>query len=118
MHRRLATLASLFSIPLLVGLLAGACAPAPGSGPCRLDPLCGGGGIGAFCDRHADCVDGYCCDSDHCDGGMCSLPCDSDVDCPVNMLCEHDTCFYICDSDRDCAAGQECKHGNTVCEWD
>ena len=49
---------------------------------------------------------------------MCTVPCESDFDCPVDMLCEHDVCFWTCDSDRDCAAGMECEHDDTICEWD
>jgi len=48
---------------------------------------------------------------------MCTLQCDDDRDCPIDMLCEHHMCFYACHSDRDCAAGMSCEHGNTVCEY-
>ena len=43
--------------------------------------------------------------SDNCGGGMCTLRCDRDLDCPEDMLCEHETCFFGCASDEDCADG-------------
>lgn len=49
---------------------------------------------------------------------MCTLRCDGDRDCPLDMLCEHGECYFTCDQDRDCANGMSCEHGNTVCEWD
>ncbi|MGB1017202.1 MAG: hypothetical protein ACPG4T_23900 [Nannocystaceae bacterium] len=115
---------ALFAFALTAGVIAGACGPAiPGPGgyadnPCRFDPRCGSGDIGAYCDGDRDCASGFCCDDKNCDGGMCSLSCGGDRDCPQDMLCEHGACFFVCDRDRDCAAGQSCEHGNTICEWD
>ncbi len=122
-HKSTRSLYRLFAFSLLVGVVAGACGPGvPGPGgyadnPCRLDPRCGAGDIGAYCNDDRDCASAFCCDSGNCDGGMCTLPCDGDRDCPIDMLCEHSTCFFVCDRDADCANGQECEHGNTVCEW-
>ena len=59
-----------------------------------------------------------CTDDKNCGGGMCTLECDNDSDCPSDMLCEHDVCFYMCDSDADCAPEMSCEHGNTICEYD
>lgn len=102
----------------LVGAMVAAQAcHGPNSEECRFDPDCGGG-LGGTCDKDRDCFEGFCCDSDNCGGGMCTLDCDGDRDCPDGMRCEHDICFFACDSDRDCAAGAQCEHGNTVCEWD
>jgi hypothetical protein len=87
---------------------------------CQLDPLCGSGGVGSYCNDDRDCAygGGHCCESKNCDRGMCTYECSDDRDCPSEMRCEHSVCFYACLDDRDCAAGQRCEHGDTVCEWD
>ena len=86
---------------------------------CRLEPARCDGGAGARCDGNRDCADPlFCCDDGNCGGGMCTLECRSDGDCPVDMLCEHDLCFYACGNDRDCGPDMSCEHGNTVCEYD
>lgn len=97
--------------------------PLPGPGnyggieQCRFDPGCAGG-MGALCEVDAECKSGFCCDDGtNCAGGMCTAPCDVDLDCPTNMLCEHHVCFFACDSDADCADGMSCEHKNRVCEW-
>lgn len=72
--------------------------------------------VGGSCRSDRDCLD-TCCDERHCGrGGMCTVSCRRDDDCPVDMLCEHDVCLFACDSDRDCAIGFRCEHGNRVCE--
>lgn len=89
----------------------------PGDG-CRFQPESCGGDVGANCAVDRDCADGYCCtESANCGGGMCTIACNDDLDCPGFMGCEHHVCFFLCDVDEDCAVGQSCEHGNTVCEW-
>ncbi len=85
---------------------------------CRFDPEHCGSGVGAFCVDDDDCWDNYCCTEDsNCAGGMCTIPCNKDDDCPSFMACEHSVCFFRCDDDHDCADGQSCEHGETICEW-
>ncbi|MEZ4383986.1 MAG: hypothetical protein R3A79_21820 [Nannocystaceae bacterium] len=109
--------AKLGALSLLAGVALGVACGGPRD--CRYDPYCGGGGIGAFCDRNADCFDGYCCEKDQCSGGMCTFQCDNDGECPAGMACEHSACFFTCASDADCLPDQKCKHDNPgVCEWD
>ena len=104
------------SLALLLATLAG-CSGDPDD-ECRFDPAHCGGGVGADCARDDDCDDGYCCtEESNCGGGMCTIACARDADCPSFMACEHDICFFRCDVDEDCASGQSCEHGNTVCEW-
>ncbi len=87
---------------------------------CRFEPDRCDGGAGATCRDDRDCANPlFCCeDSGNCGGGMCTIECRGDRDCPIDMLCEHDLCFYACDGDRDCAPEMSCEHGNTVCEYD
>ena len=54
----------------------------------------------------------------NCGGGMCTIACHGDEDCPEEMSCEHDVCFFLCDGDEDCAEGMSCEHDHTICEWD
>ncbi|MDH5493182.1 MAG: hypothetical protein OEY14_14600 [Myxococcales bacterium] len=107
-------------VPMLLAsavVLALGCSSDP-SGDCRLDPGACGGDVGSFCSTDADCDHGYCCtDTANCAGGMCSIPCRVDPDCPEFMACQHDSCFFRCARDADCAPGQTCEHGNTICEW-
>jgi hypothetical protein len=104
----------------IAGLCISAVVSCGGDDPadCRFDPRnCDGDFIGAYCRFHDECETGYCCNDSHCGGGMCTVPCHGDGDCPVDMGCEHDKCFFRCQSAADCAAGQSCEHKNTVCEW-
>jgi hypothetical protein len=92
----------------------------PGGGVdvyCRDNPGDCPGEIGGGCFDDRDCLDGICCQSDHCGGGMCTYPCGSDVDCPESMGCEHGVCFFYCAGKDGCGPGQKCEHGNTVCEY-
>ena len=86
---------------------------------CRFDPVSCPGASGALCRRDVDCQPGlFCCTEDsNCGGGMCTLQCKDDLECPPDMACEHSKCFYRCDSDIDCAEGMSCEHAHTVCEW-
>ena len=111
--------------PLLLAFLltlaaTAACTPAP-SERCRFDPTACGGNVGGACHTDDDCFHGQCCtDGANCAGGMCTLPCSVDTECPDFMACEHNICFFACDADTDCATGQTCEHhdGNRgVCEW-
>ncbi|GAB5543988.1 MAG: hypothetical protein RLO52_40160 [Sandaracinaceae bacterium] len=98
-------------------VLLGVSGCGPGDG-CRFDPAACGGDVGASCVGDGDCADGFCCTEDaNCGGGMCTLPCEEDLDCPSFMACEHRVCFFRCEVDEDCAVGQSCEHGQTVCEW-
>ncbi len=99
----------------LVLILASGCGS---DRPCRFDPECGIGEVGAFCADDRECVTGYCCDHRRCNEGMCTYRCDDDYDCPSDMRCSHSQCFFACDEDEDCALGFSCRHGNTVCEHD
>ena len=110
---------SLFAIPalLVAALSLGSCGY--NADKCRLNPELCYGYPGGFCEEELDCRPGTtCCTTDNCGGGMCTVECEDDRDCPIGMLCEHDVCFYTCESDRDCAEGMSCEHGNTICEWD
>lgn len=89
-----------------------------GGSACRFDPRYCGGGLGASCRGDVECFGGgFCCRDKHCGGGMCTLSCNADVQCPPDMGCEHNVCMFVCRSDLDCAIGQRCEHGHTVCEW-
>jgi hypothetical protein len=101
------------TIMLLAAVAIAACEPHL----CRFDPSCAGG-IGGLCDSDRDCADGFCCTTDNCGGGMCTVACSHDEDCPDEMACEHEVCFFVCGSDEDCAEAMSCEHGNTICEWD
>ena len=115
---RLSSLVGTFAMGVLLATL-GQTGCASSSDRCRLDPASCNGAAGTLCNTDNDCNGGlFCCDDDNnCGGGMCTFECDSDNDCPLDMLCEHDVCFYACDSDDDCAPTQSCEHGNTVCEY-
>jgi len=91
----------------------------PYSSGCRFDPDLCAGGPGAECRADVDCEVGYecCTERSNCGGGMCTLSCRVDLDCPPDMACQHDKCFFLCRSDLDCAVGQSCEHDHTVCEW-
>lgn len=100
---------------LIAAFAAPGCAPSDG---CRYDPVACGGDVGAICTSDAECASGYCCtERSNCGGGMCTIPCADDLDCPGFMACEHQVCFFRCELDEDCAVGQSCEHGNTICEW-
>lgn len=100
----------------LGALLSVTCGPpAPVTGNCRYDPHCAGG-LGAFCDKNADCFSGHCCGKDSCGGGMCTYKCDNDAQCPAGMLCDGGTCYFSCAGPTECANGQDCTKQD-VCHW-
>jgi hypothetical protein len=72
-------------------LLVGACHSGPG-----VDDL-----VGATCVSDTDCRDRCFTDgNDHFPGGFCSLPCESDFDCPVDTACvttAGGVCMFGCD---------------------
>ena len=123
-HRRVASLLSRLGLGFAAGVLLATLGPAGclggvSSDRCRLDPESCNGAAGTLCSDDRDCNGGLICcdDNNNCGGGMCTLECDSDNDCPSDMLCEHDMCFYMCESDRDCGPDMTCEHGNTICEY-
>lgn len=69
-----------------------------------------GDDIGAECSQHADC-DERCVTGGDFPGGMCTLSCDGDPDCPSGTSCvaeEDGICLLQCEADRDCPGGYEC----------
>jgi len=102
-----------------VAAIAGACGGggssfgAEGVGP-------GGKAVGGTCTVDADCAS-QCVGGDHYPGGMCTLSCRDDRDCPAGTECIDDQggiCAISCRSDSDCAglgAGYACdrtdRHG-------
>jgi hypothetical protein len=62
--------------------------------------------LGARCDQNADCNQ-RCLTADlGWPGGMCTLGCDSDANCPNNAACIVDqggVCAFRCSVDADCA---------------
>lgn len=68
---------------------------------------------GGECDRDRDCASGsICATGGDFPGGMCTLECDRNSDCPNEMSCideEGGVCLFWCDSDRDCFGGYECE---------
>lgn len=104
---------------ILLGLVSAHCSDPVSSDLCRLDPQNCMGGAGTRCDDDQQCnFELYCCrEKSNCGGGMCTIACHDDLDCPDDMLCEHDKCFYRCADDQDCAPGMSCEHGKTICEY-
>jgi len=74
-------------------------------------------GIGSLCYTGYDCATGFCCTSPPCHGGMCTVQCRNDLDCPYGTRCDGGACFYNCFYDTDCALGQTCKKGRTLCQY-
>jgi len=103
------------ALSLLLGAVLGASCNPPPRG-CFNDPYCGSGDFGAFCDRDSDCFDGFCCESDACNNGMCSYKCDDTDECPGGgFKCSGGACLVACSNDGQCAAGQDCDKG--ACKW-
>lgn len=78
--------------------------------------------VGDFCRQNVDCdSEAFCCKEGKCGGGMCTLECRSDRDCPSDMVCrDKKYCLFSCNSDRDCFDGWQCKEkdGRTMCVGD
>ena len=68
--------------------------------------------VGGACVLHQDCAPGSTClTGGDFPGGTCSVPCDSDLDCPVSSVCikkDGGYCLLTCDSHLDCRAGYIC----------
>jgi hypothetical protein len=62
--------------------------------------------VGAACTTSADCATQCLLDDRHFPGGMCTVPCASDADCPHGSVCL-DTmsgiCVTACARNEDCA---------------
>jgi len=70
--------------------------------------------VGARCDVNDEC-DGRCLSGAAYPGGMCTLDCDDDVDCPDDAACvqeQGNICLFRCDQAIDCeflGAGWTCQ---------
>lgn len=70
--------------------------------------------LGARCESKSDCDD-RCLSGPDYPGGMCTLTCEDDGDCPGSARCideEGGVCLYDCEIDPDCeflGVGWECK---------
>lgn len=65
----------------------------------------GGSLVGAACSESAMCAS-MCVMDKHYPGGMCSVRCASDVDCPAGAVCIDDAggiCAVACGVNADCA---------------
>ena len=71
--------------------------------------------VGAQCDVQADCNDRCLTPSNEYPGGLCTLDCDTNDDCPSDTECaEKDggVCLYSCFDSADCdflGAGYFCQ---------
>lgn len=67
--------------------------------------------VGGDCSDDEDCEQ-TCLTGDDWPGGMCTLSCDDDADCPDYSYCietERGVCLMDCYEDDDCPAGYECE---------
>jgi hypothetical protein len=74
---------------------------------------CGGGTagpnstvVGAACTADTQCQQECLINDRHFPGGMCTIPCASDGDCPAGSFCiaeEGGVCVVACSTDADCA---------------
>jgi hypothetical protein len=73
---------------------------------CRGDEVGPSGGIvGGACASDRDCAHRCLSDNSHYPGGMCTLSCSRDADCPSGTSCVDDAggiCAINCVSDGDC----------------
>ena len=63
--------------------------------------------VGAACAADGECRQQCLINDRHFPGGMCTLACASDADCPGGSACiaeEGGVCVVACRSDADCAA--------------
>lgn len=69
--------------------------------------------VGGPCVLHQDCAPGSVCLTDkEFPGGMCSIYCGSNNDCPAGAMCiemKGGICLSSCTTYQDCRAGYECK---------
>ena len=98
-----------FSLITLVALAAAACGD--GSG----DDGIGNKGdvVGGPCQTTDACADGSeCIVGGDFPGGMCTVACSSDADCPGGTRCisnEGGICMLPCESKADCREGFQCE---------
>jgi hypothetical protein len=62
--------------------------------------------VGAACTTDAQCAQTCLIDERHFPGGMCTLACASNADCPGGSVClseESGVCVVACATDADCA---------------
>lgn len=85
-----------------------------GAGLCAAIGLSGCGDdreVGAACEMHADCLE-RCVEGKDFPGGLCTVACDDDRDCPGGTACvdkKDGICVPACERDRDCQGGYKCK---------
>jgi len=69
--------------------------------------------VGGPCDASSACADGSeCITSGDFPGGMCTVNCSTDADCPDGTYCisnEGGICMLPCDSKADCRDGFQCE---------
>ena len=61
--------------------------------------------VGGACISDRDCQATCISNSSHYPGGMCTVPCDTDLDCPPDTMCVDDSdgvCAVWCLDYRDC----------------
>lgn len=66
--------------------------------------------VGGECNDDEDCEE-RCLTGDDWPGGMCTLNCDDDTDCPDYSYCieeERGVCLMDCYEDDDCPSGYKC----------
>ena len=67
--------------------------------------------VGGACEVDEQCVDS-CLEGRDYPGGMCSIPCRDDLDCPEFSWCVDRSggfCLPACEVDRDCPPDYECR---------
>jgi hypothetical protein len=74
---------------------------------CGADPVGPAGRlVGGACSASNQC-DSYCTTDKHYPGGMCTVLCASDAQCPAGTACVNEDanfCAVVCASDAQCAA--------------
>lgn len=70
--------------------------------------------VGGSCSYHADCKE-RCVTGRHYPGGMCTISCDDDYDCPSATYCidrSGGICMLACDRHSDCRRDYRCDRQN------
>ena len=69
--------------------------------------------VGGPCDAESACASGSeCITGGDFPGGMCTVSCSADADCPEGTYCisnEGGICMLPCDSKADCREGFQCE---------
>lgn len=98
---------------VLTGALLAVLAPGCGSGVGR-----DGDVVGGSCTASGGCAGGSSCLTDSMyPGGMCTVDCDTQADCPGGSVCVQEsggTCLLACRSAGDCRDGYGCEDKSTV----